>query len=161
MTEPTRFVLNGQEPVPCDSLEDWQRFMDDIAGRTVAQDVVGKFHITTTFEGANLGSSTEPKFFLTVVAGSEDPPFLSETWERAETTHQAVMRCAKGLSNLTPEKIAAGHRFVGCGVQSDRLWFVMESEESAIAALPESATNWHREGHTIVFTPPVRNQQQP
>jgi len=134
--------------------------MDDIEGRTVAQDVVGKFHITTTFEGINLASATEPRFFLTVVAESEDPPFLSETWERAETTHQAVMRCAKGLSNLTPEKIAAGHRFVSCGVQPDRLWFVMESEESAIAALPESATNWHREGHTIVFTPPapVRNQ---
>lgn len=159
MIELTRFILDGKEPVPCDSLGDWQRFIDDIAGRTVAQDVVGKFHILTTFEGVNLGSAAEPRFFLTVVAESEDPPFLSETWERAESTHRAVMRCAEGLSSLTPEKIANGHRFVGCGVQSDRLWFVMESEESAIAALPESATNWHREGCTIVFTPPVIHQQ--
>ena len=160
MAEGAQFILDGKEPVSCNNLTDWQTFMDDVAGRTVAQDVVGKFHILTTFEGVNLGTSTEPKFFLTVVAESEDPPFLSETWEQAELKHRAMMQCAEGLSSLTPEKIANGHRFVGYGVLPDRLWFVMESEETAIAALPEPATNWHREGHTIVFTPPVTDQCQ-
>ncbi|NEQ48239.1 MAG: hypothetical protein F6K00_33775 [Leptolyngbya sp. SIOISBB] len=155
MTEPTRFVLDGKEPVPCENMADWQAFMDDIDERTVAQDVVGKFHITTTFEGINLSNSPEPRFFLTVVAESEDPPFLSETWEQAESKHRAVMRCAEGLSDLTPEKIANGHRFIDYGVEAKRLWFVMESEETAIATLPEPVTNWHREGSTIVFTPPV------
>lgn len=158
MTAATRFVLRGKEPVPCENMADWQAFMEDIAGRTVAQDMIGKFHITTTFEGLNLGSSTEPQFFLTVVAESEDPPFLSKTWEREETTHRAMMRCAEGLSNLTPEKITAGHRFIDCGVQSDRLWFVMESEETAITALPEAISTWHREGRTVVFTPPTPEQ---
>lgn len=160
MTEGPRFILNGKEPVPCDNIADWQAFMDDIEGRTVAQDVVGKFHISTTFEGTNLGTSTKRRFFLTVVAEREDSSYLSETWEQAESKHRAVMRCADGLSNLTSEKIANGHRFVGYGVQSDKLWFVMESEETAIAALPQEMPNWHwhREGRTIVLNLPVTEQ---
>ncbi|NEQ48245.1 MAG: hypothetical protein F6K00_33810 [Leptolyngbya sp. SIOISBB] len=134
--------------------------MDDIAGRTVARDVVGNFEILTTFLGHNRGDAESPQFFETVALDvkNQNPPFYAATWEKAESKHRAVMRCAEGLSNLTPEKIANGYRAVSYGVEPDRLWFVMESEETAIAALSEPVTNWHREGRTIVFTPPVSHQ---
>jgi hypothetical protein len=152
MTEPTRFILDGKEPVPCDSFEDWQRFMDDVAGRTVAQDVVGDFRVITTFAGLNLGEAESPRFFETAVVDNGDPPFLSETWEQAESKHRKVAQAVERLNNITEEDIANGYRFVDCEILADdEVRFLMESEETAIAALPEPVTNWHREGRTLVF----------
>lgn len=155
MTAGTRFVLNRKEPVPCDDLAKWQAFMDDIAGRTVAKDVVGEFEVLTTFAGVNLGKGELPLFFETAVVDDGNPPFLSETWEQAESKHKKVVQAVNRLNQITPEDIANGHRFVSCGVLPDRLWFVMESEATAISARPEAMPNWHREGRTLVFAPPV------
>jgi hypothetical protein len=123
----------------------------------VAQDVVGDFQVVTTFAGLNLGEAESPQFFETAVVDNGDPPFLSETWEQAESKHRKVAQAVERLNNITEEDIANGYRFVDCGVQSDRLWFVMESEETAISALSEENPNWHREGRIIVFTPPLSN----
>lgn len=159
MTERTRFILDGKEPVPCENIADWQAFMDDIAGRTVAQDVVGEFQVVTTFAGVNLGETESPQFFETAVVDNGDPPFLSETWEEAESEHRAVVGSVTRLSQITEEDIANGHRFVSCGVLPDRLWFMMESEETAIATLPQPVTNWHREGRKVIFNPSVNPEQ--
>ncbi|NEQ48242.1 MAG: hypothetical protein F6K00_33790 [Leptolyngbya sp. SIOISBB] len=149
--------MNGKEPVPCDDSEIWQAFIDDIAGRTVARDIVGNFEILTTFLGHNRGDTESPQFFETVALDpdNQNPPFYSDTWEASELMHRKVVDSLIRLNAITEEDIANGHRFVGYGVQSDRLWFVMESEETAIAALSEETPNWHREGNTIVFTPPA------
>ena len=152
MTEETRFILDGKEPVPCENVAAWQAFMDDLAGRTVAQDVVGDFQVVTTFAGVNLGETESPQFFETAVVDNGDPPFLSETWEQAESKHQKVVQAVKRLNQITEEDIANGHRFVDCEVlPDDEVRFLMESEETAIAALSPQVTNWHRKGRTIIF----------
>lgn len=85
MPETTCYILDGKKPVLCHDTDVWQKFMDDISGRTVAFDIVGTFQIRTAFMGVNIGSADAPKFFkMTIVGGNEGhPPIWAESWKRA------------------------------------------------------------------------------
>lgn len=159
MLEATCYTLKGKEPVPCNDIAVWQRFMDDIAGRTLGSDQAGKFGILTTFVGVNLGSEIMPKFFRTVISGDngDNDPWLRETWEQAEVTHRTVVKAATSMTEFSKKLEAgnvSGYRAVECSIlPDDELKFVMESEEAAIQMVPLASKNWSRDGRVLVFHP--------
>ena len=159
MLEATCYILKGKEPVPCDDIVVWQKFMDDAPARTLGSDRVGKCEILTTFVGVNLGSEIMPKFFRTIVIGDngDNDPWLTETWEQAEVKHRTVIRASISLEESSKKLEAgnvSGYRAVECSIlPDDELKFVMESEEAAIQLLPPASKNWSRDGRTLVFHP--------
>lgn len=164
MLEATCYILKGKRPVPCDDIEIWQKFMDDVPARTLSSDQVGKCKIHTTFVGANLGSEIMPKFFRTMIIGDngDNDPWLTETWEQAEVKHRTVVRASVLLEESSRKHKAgkvSGYKVVECSIlPDDELKFVMESEEAAIQLLPPGSENWSRDGRILIFHPSRKKQ---
>ena len=155
-TPAPRYTLDGKTPVPCDDVAAWQAFMDDEANTQVAFDKVGRFTVTTIFVGANIGTSEKPRFFTTKFdngTDDTDPPIKSETWERATAKHKAAVGAAHRFTEREQSgEQPTGQRFTDVQVVADGvIRFVMESEEGAIAVIPENSKNWSREGNVLVF----------
>lgn len=155
MPEATCYILDGKKPLPCDDMAIWQKFMDDVPGCTVAFDAVGKFQVSTTFIGINIGDSELPKFFKTVVTGADgyNPPRCCVTWEEAEKNHKGMVK-AVTLANEFHEKGDAhtsSFKCVDVEVVPGELRFLLESEEKAISALPKNGNRWIRRGKVIIF----------
>lgn len=165
MPETTCYILDGKKPVPCHDIDVWQKFMDDIPGRTVAFDIVGtpqvKTEIRTTFMGVNIGTATAPKFFkMTIVGGNEgDPPIWTESWERAEAKHKGMVKAASGFYKWVMDggNADSGFRCIHSEVGDNEIRFWLESEESAIEALPKNSVYWSREGNVLIFRAPSKN----
>ncbi len=158
MPETICYILDGENPVPCDDITVWQEWMNDLPKRTVAFDRVGKIEILTTFIGINIGNAARPKFFkMTVFGGNEgDPPICTATWKQAMAKHKAMVKAATRITQREQTNQAiptGGFKAIGCEVLANEIRFLLESEEAAIKAHPKKIKNWFREGRTIIFRP--------
>lgn len=86
------FILRGREPHPCDDLPVWGKFMDNIAGRQVAQGHVAGYAVSTVFLGIDLGTDpARPLVFETVV--------FDDRGERIETSARLASTNAEALQH--------------------------------------------------------------
>lgn len=83
------YVLDGHEPIPVDSLEEWARFFEGNA-RYVDEQVIGDVRISTVFLGldhAHFGG--EPLLFETMIFGGPHDQYQTRcsTWDQAVAQH--------------------------------------------------------------------------
>ena len=55
-----KYILSGHEPVRCDDITEWGRFMWQHELRVVAQDDVGPHWVSTVFM---IGPGTAPRYY--------------------------------------------------------------------------------------------------
>jgi hypothetical protein len=70
------------------------RLCEDFDARKVNQTLVGRSTVSTVFWGVNISLDETPKFFQSKVLGDsllDELMLLSETWEEAAATHQAIV----------------------------------------------------------------------
>ena len=92
--------------IPCKSLEEWARFMEDVDNRRVALDTMDKFQISTVFLGAShiIGDGTR-NIFETLVfykdanteweVVEEFPMWRYDTWDEAVEGHKKAIELVK------------------------------------------------------------------
>lgn len=88
------FTLDGHDPVPCESEEKWQAWMDTPA-RYVAKTVIGNVAILTFFLGAEHAPGDDGRYtlFETNVIAEGDLRYLCRyvTWDEAVAGHEKIV----------------------------------------------------------------------
>lgn len=103
------YTLDGHTPVPCDLLT-WGRMFEDAEGRTVAQDSIGEFRVSTVFLGMNHSfGDGPPLLFETMIFGGryDDDEYQTRctTWEEAEEMHKvACAACSQSTAPTPPSE---------------------------------------------------------
>jgi len=91
-----KYILSGHEPVRCDDITEWGRFMWQHELRVVAQDDVGPHWVSTVFLGIDHDWSGHgpPILFETMIFtnGESREQWRFSTWDQAEEWHHAVVR---------------------------------------------------------------------
>lgn len=151
-----RYVLRDGHPIICSNLAQWRRFIEDRSNAVLAQDKVGQYQIVTVFLGFNYGTVDQPQFFQTNFFGGSDrsKPRYTGLLTRALAMHRAKVSCAKGLTRFATERatgIDRSFQALDCRVVPGEFQFVLESEESAITALPKDKRRWQRRGNILIF----------
>jgi hypothetical protein len=89
-----KYILNGQEAIPCEDLLTWGRWFET-AERHVAQKVIGDVRVSTVFLGLDhkFGSDGPPLIFETMIFGGEHDGYQERysTWEQAEEGHKRAL----------------------------------------------------------------------
>ena len=98
-----QFILDGHEPVPCDDLFEWGRWLQT-AERKGASDTVGDVRVSTVFLGLEHSfGEGPPVLFETMVFGGTLSDEMDRycTWDEAEAGHAAMVRRVRN-SQSTP-----------------------------------------------------------
>lgn len=101
MTTNKFYRLDGKNPVPCSSLEEWASHFES-SNRRVAQTVIGKVHVSTVFLGVNhrYGEGAPLLFESMIFGGKHDQEQERySTWEDAEIGHKRFVSLVKGELN--------------------------------------------------------------
>lgn len=98
------YVLNGREPVPVETPEEWAVAFGRIEDRRVGYADLGKgVSVSTVFLGLdhNFLGEGPPLLFETMVFGGEHDGdcYREPTWENAEATHERVVAELKGKTD--------------------------------------------------------------
>jgi len=92
-----KYILDGHEPVPCEDLLEWARWLET-ADRHVAETHIGTTRISTVFLGLNhQRGSGPPLIFETVIFGGKLNGYQRRcsTWDEAEAQHQDGVRAVR------------------------------------------------------------------
>jgi len=109
-----RYILNGREPVLCEDLQAWTRWMDG-PGRIVEQSDLTDFahnagRVCTTFLGIDVDFAVEkPVLFETLVVGGyyDGELYRYYSWQQAEQGHaRIVQRCVRGAGLVEPASLS-------------------------------------------------------
>jgi hypothetical protein len=89
-----RYILDGHEPVACEDLLTWGRWME-AADRHVALTLQGDVEVSTVFLGLDHGyDDARPLLFesMLFVAGESCDRRRYSTWEEAEAGHAGLVK---------------------------------------------------------------------
>lgn len=89
-----RYILDSnRQPVPCEDLSEWERWLEDPKNRLVVQTKFGEVRVSTIFLGFDhrFGDGP-PLLFETQVFGGEQHGncWRYSTWDEAEAGHEAA-----------------------------------------------------------------------
>jgi hypothetical protein len=99
------YILDHERrPVPCNDLQRWGEFMEDINNRRVAITVItDKVHVSTVFIGLNhrFTGDGPPILFETMIFGGPDQvQWRYSSWDDAETGHAAAVRITRAALEM-------------------------------------------------------------
>jgi hypothetical protein len=90
-----RYILDGHQPVSCEDLMTWGRWMAD-ADRCVARTIQGDVWVSTVFLGLdhNFHFGGPPQLFETMAFHGDEGEDMDRysTWEEAEAGHAEMVR---------------------------------------------------------------------
>jgi len=88
------FILDGHQPVPCESEQDWQTWMKSPA-RRVADTRIDDVEVSTVFLGVehNPNEAGQATLFETVVRVRDESRYLDRypTWDEAMAGHERIV----------------------------------------------------------------------
>ncbi len=87
-----RYILNGNEPVPCPDLMEWADWVEK-ADRKVAQTGGGSLFVSTVFLGLDHRFGEGPPMLFETMCfrdGEGDECEHCSTWEEAEAQHEKM-----------------------------------------------------------------------
>ena len=94
-----KYILEGKTPKLCSNLFEWgQWFENNLQGRRVARDIIGKTKVSTVFLGLDHSfGGGPPVLFETMIFGGEhdEDMWRYNTWEQAETGHAKAVQLVK------------------------------------------------------------------
>lgn len=96
-----KYILKDKKVVRVYDLFEWAKWMEeDRSVRRVAEDFVGKVHISTVFLGLdhNWGFSKKPVLFETMIFGGKHDQYQARycTWNEAVKGHKKAVNLVKG-----------------------------------------------------------------
>ena len=90
-----RYILDGKNPVPCDSLKKWGRWMEN-GDRRVARTEFAGGYVSTVFLGLDhsFGFEGMPILFESMIFGGvlDGEGERYETWAQAEAGHKRLCK---------------------------------------------------------------------
>jgi len=91
----TKYILDGHEVIPCESIFDWAKWFENAwPARRVAETIVGDKRVSTVFLGINhqFGDGA-PLLFETMIFGDEGDDYQTRcsTWAEAEEMHRKAV----------------------------------------------------------------------
>lgn len=93
-----KYILKDKKVVECKDLMKWARWFQNIDGRRVAQDMVGKVSVSTVFLGLDHSfGEGKPLLFETMIFGGKHDDYQTRysTWEEAEKGHEEALKLVK------------------------------------------------------------------
>lgn len=92
------YILNeSREPVPCDDINVWGRWMESADRRVALTDISEYVKVSTVFLGLDHGYGGTPLLFETMVFGGEHDEACqrSTSWAEAEQAHQSMVELVR------------------------------------------------------------------
>ena len=101
----TYYILDGHNPVPCNDLMEWGKWMG-IANRIVSQEKVNGAKVSTIFLGIDHsfgGPNAAPKLFETMIFGGPYDGYQRRCmfWNEAEAMHKGAVEMVKRAMEIT------------------------------------------------------------
>jgi hypothetical protein len=101
------YILDGREPVPCDDLMTWARWLHE-ADRRVAREELSGWTVSTVFLGLDHGWGDGPPLLFESMLFAPETHSDTEcercsTWAEAEAQHAAMVARLKSRLNTIEE----------------------------------------------------------
>ena len=89
------YILDGKNPIPCDDILKWAKFMEEPSKSIVKKTAIGEVQVSTVFLGTNsalLPDHPAVLFETMVLGGKYDLQcWKYGTWEEAEEGHKEMV----------------------------------------------------------------------